>query len=175
MVFEHAIETVNSNGARLSFPLDRAYWMSGLEPVDSKHGVARFDGRSLAIPDPARTTVPETGAPATANQNYPYAMVGQAWQTNLAAPQPTSNGFAVTVDGAGAVTLDGRRMRLDGARKLTGTVTTGATLALSLTARWAQGLGATLDGRPVTLLRRGDAVELAVPAGRHQLVIEPRR
>src|SRR5205085_2184292 len=75
MVFEHAIETVNSDGVHFSFPLDQAYWMSGLEPVDPRRGVVRFDGRSLAIPDPARTPVPETTPPATVDQNYPYAMV----------------------------------------------------------------------------------------------------
>jgi len=173
MAFEHAIETVNSNGVRFSFPLDHAYWMSGLQPVDGKHGVARFDGRSLAIPDPPHATVPETGAPATANQNYPYAMVGQAWQTNLAAPQPTSNGFAVRLTGAAAVTLDGRRMRLDASRVLTGDVTTGAPLALSLAAGVEAHPTATLDGRPVALARHGDLVELAVPAGHHRLVFVP--
>jgi hypothetical protein len=175
MVFEHAIETVNSNGVRFSFPLDHAYWMSGLQPLDRKQGVARFDGRSLAIADPPHATVPETGAPATANQNYPYAMVGQAWQTDLAAQQPTSNGFVVTLDGAAAVTLDGLRMRLDGSRKLTGAVTTGAPLAVSLADNWAKRLAATLDGRPVALRRRGVVVELEIPAGHHQLVIVPLR
>ena len=69
MVFENAIETVNSGGVEHSFPLDSAYWMSGLEPVDQAKGVARFDGASLAIPNPPHTTTPEADGPATANQN----------------------------------------------------------------------------------------------------------
>jgi hypothetical protein len=149
--------------------------MSGLQPIDRKQGVARFDGRSLAIPDPSHANVPETGAPATANQNYPYAMVGQAWQTDLAAHQPTSNGFVVTLDGAAAVKLDGPRMHLDGRRELTGNVTSAAPLALSIVAGWSRRLTATLDGRRVALRRHGDVVELELPAGHHRLVFEPQR
>ena len=69
MVFENAIETVNSGGVEHSFPLDSAYWMSGLEPVDQTKGVARFDGASLAIPNPPHTTTPEADGPATAKRN----------------------------------------------------------------------------------------------------------
>ena len=53
--FEHAIEHVNSDKWRRASCFDHAYWMSGLEPVDAAKGVARFDGRSLAIPDPPHT------------------------------------------------------------------------------------------------------------------------
>src|SRR6202035_4251956 len=106
MPFEHAIETVNSNGVQFHFPLDHAYWMSGLEPVNWKNGAAYFNGRSLAIPDPPHALVPETGPPAAPEQNYPYAMTGQAWSTDESAAGPTSNGFAITLSGARAVTLD---------------------------------------------------------------------
>ncbi len=97
MVFEHAINTVNSGGVHFDFALDHAYWMSGLTPVDATKGVAKFDGRSLAITDPARTSLPETGPPAGPEQGYPYAMVGQQW--SLGSGGPTSNAFQATLDG----------------------------------------------------------------------------
>ncbi len=58
MPFERATEEVNSGGVELEFDFDRAYWMSGLEPVDSERGEARFDGRTLRRAGP-----PAPGAP----------------------------------------------------------------------------------------------------------------
>ena len=172
MAFEHAIETVNSNGVHFSFPLDSAYWMSGLEPVDPTKGIARFDGRSLAIPDPARTTVPEAGGPATPNQNYPYAMVGQAWSVD-ASHVSTSNGFLIALTGARAVTLDTRRMRLQDWRPVSGDVTVDAPLALTLTGRWPARAVVEIDGRPAPVTRLTGAMRVTVPSGHHTLVIRP--
>jgi hypothetical protein len=169
MAFEHAIETVNSGGVRFSFPLDRAYWMSGLEPVDPKSAVARFEGRSLAIPDPRRSAVPETTLPLAPDQNYPYAMVGQSWQLDLARTAPTGNAFVIALSGARAVTLDTRRMRLDDRAPLAGQVSTGAPLALSLAGHWPAGLAATVDGRTTTVVRRSGMIVIEIPAGRHRL------
>jgi hypothetical protein len=171
MLFERAIETVNSGGLPLGFPLDHAYWMSGLEPVDARRGVARFDGRSLAIPDPARAPMPETGPPATPDQAYPYAMVGQAWRAG-AAPRPR-NAFRIELTDARAVTLDTGRMHLQDRRELTGLIGSSAPLALTLSGQWPAGISASLDGGPVAVQRLADALVIRLPAGRHRLSITP--
>src|SRR3954447_12657234 len=174
MVFEHAIETVNAGGVEHQFDLDHAYWMSGLEPVDPAKGTARFDGRSLGIADPPHTTTPEAGGPATADQNSPYAMVGQAWTTALDKTPETKNAFTATLKGASAVTLDLKRMSLDGRRPLTGHVDTEAPLRLTLKCRWPQsGLTATIDGQPASFDRDGQKLIVDVPAGAHDLAFAP--
>ena len=81
MPFEHAVETVQSGGVKLTFAFDRAYWMSNLTPVDEHSGVARVDARSFAIPDRPHSLTPEAGGPATTDQTGPYTMTGQAWTT----------------------------------------------------------------------------------------------
>jgi dienelactone hydrolase len=152
MPFERAVEQVNADKLSLDFSFDRAYWMSGLEPVDATKGVARFDGRSLAIPDVPHGLTPEAGAP-TADQTGPYAMEGQAWQSDAAKTPATRNAFAATLTGARAVTLDARRMRLDPRRRIEGDVTTDVPLRLTV-----RGIG---------------TYELA--AGHHTLVVTPPR
>ncbi len=174
MPFEHAIETVNSNGVRFHFPLDHAYWMSGLEPVNRKNGAAYFNGRSLAIPDPPHALVPETGPPAAPEQNYPYAMTGQAWSTDESAAGPTSNGFAITLSGTRAVTLDTTRMRLQDWRTVSGTVKSSAPLALTLRGDWPGQAVVRLDCRPADVYRSAGSLAVAVPAGRHTVSIGRR-
>lgn len=165
MVFEHAIERVNSDGVKFHFALDHAYWMSGLEPVDFKQGVASFDGRSLAIADPVRRLTLETKAPANGDQNYPFVMTGQAWKLGSAAP--TSNGFEIELTGARAVTLATKRMSLDDARPITGSVSSTSLLELTLEGRWSGGLKVYVDERRVTPARVRGGVRIRVPAGRH--------
>lgn len=174
MPFEHAIETVNSNGVRFHFPLDHAYWMSGLDPVNRRTGVASFDGRSLAIPDPPHALVPETTAPVAPEQNYPYVMTGQAWRVDEAAATPTSNGFTITVSGARAVTLDTARMKLQDRRPIAATVKTGAPLTLTLRGRWLATVVARLGCRTIPLIRQRGVIVISVPAGRHALTIGSR-
>jgi hypothetical protein len=174
MVFEHAIDTVNSGGAKFDFSLDHAYWMSGLQPVDQKNGVAKFDGRSLAIPDPARTTVPETGAPAAPEQGYPYAMAGQAWNTDLSATPPASNGFQATLTGASAVTLHTVRMRIQDRRPVSGHLSTGSPLALTLDGNWPRAVVVEVDGLPVAFQRLSGAIEFELTAGQHRVSVAPR-
>jgi hypothetical protein len=169
MVFEHAIETVNSGGVHFHFPLDHAYWMSGLQPVNWKKGVAYFQGRSLALPDPSHTLVPDTGPPATANQNYPYVMTGQGWNVDESTGTHTSNGFDLTLRGAHAVTLDTRRMRLEDWRLVYGEVNTSSPLKLTLTGHWTRGVPARLDCRRVAVSRRSGAITVSIPAGKHAL------
>jgi len=171
MAFEHAINTVNSGGVQFSFNLDHAYWMSGLEPVDSTKGVAKFDGRSLAIRDPARTNLPETGAPAGPEQGYPYAMAGQQW---LLGPGPsTSNGFQATLTGASAVTLHTVRMRLDDSRPVSAQMSTDSPLALTLAGNWPSSLTVQIDGSPVAVQQTAGAIEINVPTGQHAISIAP--
>jgi hypothetical protein len=155
----------------LPFPLDHAYWMSGLEPVDPRRGVARFDGRSLALPDPRQTLVPETGAPATASENYPYVMVGQAWREVPASPP--SNGFVADLSGARAVQLDVTRMRLNRQARILGRLSENAALILRLRGSWPRGERATVDGRAVPVGRSGALLAIKIPAGRHQLELVP--
>ena len=65
MPLERAVNTVNNEKqVHLGFRFNRAYWMSGLKPVDRKAGVASFDGRTLARPEAPHTLVPEVGGPA---------------------------------------------------------------------------------------------------------------
>jgi hypothetical protein len=147
--------------------------MSGLEPVDQKRGVAKFDGRSLAIPDPTRTAVPETGASAGPEQGYPYAMAGQAWRTGRSASATTRNAFDATLTGASAVTLHTVRMRIDVRRPVSGQLSTGSPLALKLDGNWPSSLIVNLDGVAVSFQRSTHAISLAVPSGRHEIAIVP--
>jgi dienelactone hydrolase len=174
MPFERAVERVQSDGVKLAFDFDHAYWMSELRPVDPVNGVARFDGRSLGAPERPHSTVPEAGGPATPDQTGPYAMTGQAWKFGAPALTDWRNAFEVALTGASAVRLDTARMELDASRRLTGDVTTGSALRLTLSGRFASRVKATIDGRAATVLRRGsDGVAVAVPAGHHSLVVAP--
>ena len=173
MPFERATEEVNSGGVDLDFDFDRAYWMSGLEPLDGERGVARFDGRTLGVPERPHTALPEAGGPAAPDQAGPYAMFGQAWALPGAAPAPR-NAFEASLSGARAVSLDTGAMRLDPRTELTGGVDTEAALRLELTGAWPKRLAATVDGRPAALERTGRrTVVLAVPAGEHRIGLRP--
>jgi pimeloyl-ACP methyl ester carboxylesterase len=168
MPFERAVEEVNSERVPLSFDFDSAYWMSGLQPVDEARGVARFDGRSLAIPERPRRLVPEAGGPATPDQPDPYVMAGQAWEDAPGAAPPVSNGFVATLKGAKAVRLDLRRMRIRTRASVSGEVTTEAPLRLELRGRWPGAVAARIDGAaaPAELVAPG-VIALDVPAGHH--------
>jgi hypothetical protein len=173
MPFEHAIEQVNADkGQSFSYPLDHAYWMSGLQPVDESKGSARFDGRSLAIPLVGHTTTPEADSVPKTDQASPYTMVGQAWKTDVGATPATSNGFTATLTGARAVTLSLRRMALSAHRELDGSVQSDAPLELTLRGVGNQ-VGVTVDGAPATVARHGRALTISVPAGRHAIVLSP--
>src|SRR4051794_1151290 len=151
MPFEHAVEQVNADGLSLDFSFDSAYWMSGLEPADASKGVARFDGRSLAIPERPHTLTPEAGAP-TADQTGPYAMEGQAWSENPSATPPARrNASTAPLPGARAVPLDARRMRLDARKPIEADITTDAPLRVTLTG----------------------VRTIEVPAGHHTLTLTP--
>jgi hypothetical protein len=168
MVFEHAIERVNSGGVKLSFPLDHAYWMSGLKPVDSRRGIARFQGSSLAIPAPHHRGVPETEAPATPTQGSPYVMVGQAW--NVLHPTPAlRNAFTVVTTGTRAVTLDLRRMRIQIRRHVSARIRTDARMALSLRGGWKRTERMRLDGRLLRVRTHRGILRVVVPRGTHVL------
>jgi hypothetical protein len=173
MPFERAVERVQSDGVKLSFDFDRAYWMSGLEPVDPAAGVVRFDGRSLGIHDRPHSTVPEAGGPATADQTGPYAMTGQAWKVGDPFVPDWRNAFEVTLTGASAVRLDTARMGLQAARSLTGDVTTGAALRLTLAGNFGRRVRATIDGRRVAVTRATGSVAVPVPPGHHRLAVAP--
>jgi hypothetical protein len=174
MPFERAVERVNSDGAKLSFDFERAYWMNDLDVIDRKNGVARFDARSFAIPERGHSTVPEAGGPATPDQTGPYVMTGQAWKLGGTELPPRRNAFEATVSGASAAGVDIERMGLDADRALSADVTTGSALRLGLHGAFPSRVVATIDGHPATVARDGRRrLAIAVPAGHHRVVVRP--
>ncbi|MCW2966370.1 MAG: hypothetical protein JWM71_142 [Solirubrobacteraceae bacterium] len=175
MPFERAIEEVNTDGTqtkRFAFPLDHAYWMSGLQPADPDKGVAHFDATSLAIPQPGHSTVPEAGAGPQIGQGSPYTMTGQAWKTDTSTTPATSNRFTATLTGAAAVTLNLARMQLSTHRALTGTVAADKPLALTLRGV-TRHVTVTVDGAAASTSRNGRALTVDVPAGQHTVLVSP--
>jgi pimeloyl-ACP methyl ester carboxylesterase len=138
MPMERAVEQVNAGGVPLSFDFDRAFWVSGLEPVDATKGVARIDVRSLAIPEPAHDVVPDVVPPVSAEQQDPSVEEGQAWATRPGSEPAAANGFTATLAGAQAVTLDPRRMRLSTRRPITADITTDHAVTIHLGKRTIQ-------------------------------------
>jgi pimeloyl-ACP methyl ester carboxylesterase len=174
MPFERAVEEIGADGLGLQFSFDRAYWMSELTPVDAAAGTARFDGRSLAIADPAVLAVPDAGGPAMPGQTGPYAMTGLSWlPVPAAAPPPPVNGFDVTLTGASAVRLDLARMAIAVARPLTGRVTADAPLQLRLAGTWARTPVVTIGGLPARVALVGGVLSIPVPAGTTSIQVIP--
>ncbi|MGH9085032.1 MAG: prolyl oligopeptidase family serine peptidase [Acidimicrobiales bacterium] len=176
MPFERAIEEVRAEGLGLDFSFDRAYWMSELTPVDLDAGVARFDGRSLAIADPAVLAVPEAGGPAMPGQTGPFSMTGLAWQpvptTPLTKPAVLSNGFSATLNGASAVRLDLARMRITTVRPVTGTVVSDTPLQLRLAGAWAAVPPVvTVNGAPVTVDLAEGVISFPLPGGASTITV----
>jgi pimeloyl-ACP methyl ester carboxylesterase len=152
MPMEHAVETVSSDKVPLNFDFDRAYWMSGLQPVDPARGVARVDARSLAIPEPQHDVVPDIVAPVSADQTDPSVEEGQAWVVHPGTDAPAKNGLTATLSGARAVTFDLRRMRISTRAPISADITTDHELAL-------------------TLVSGKRSKTLDVPAGHHEINI----
>jgi hypothetical protein len=146
--------------------------MSGLEPIDAERGVARFDGRTFAVPERPHTLLPEAGGPAGPDQAGPYLMVGQRWSPSGAAGAPR-NAFEASLSGARAVRLHIEGMRLDTRSPLSGEVQTGAPLRLELIGRWPRRVVATIDGEPAELDRTSGGIAVAVPAGKHRIELRP--
>ncbi|MDX6665207.1 MAG: hypothetical protein QOG68_1413 [Solirubrobacteraceae bacterium] len=174
MVFENAIEKVNTDGmaAKPDFDLSHAYWMSGLVANDPVKGIAKFDGTSAGLAQVGHTTQPEADAGVKTNQGTPFTMVGQAWKTDVAAAPATSNAFSVTLSGAKSVTLALARMRLSAGKRLTGSVTADSPLALTLDGVF-NGVTVTIDGKPATADRHAGKLTFTVPSGTHAVVVTP--
>ena len=113
MPFEKVIETGNKpETPALDIDFDRAYWMSDLEPRDA-NGVARFDGRSLAIADKPHLPQPEAGGPVGVGQTGPFVMTGLAWLTDpLNAAPAKQNAIELTLRGVKSVRIDAERAGL---------------------------------------------------------------
>src|SRR5205807_10444496 len=176
MPFEHAVDNGPDlrpgHGAGLSFPLDRAYWMSELAPRDINGGQAQFDGTSLAIPEQPHPALPDAGGPASPGQFLPYVMTGQQWVADpTAKAPPTSNAFTSTLTGASAVRLDMARMNIDVAKAVHGVVTTDGVLTLRLAGAWAAAPTVTVDGVAVPAALAGGVLSISVPAGTHTLAV----
>jgi pimeloyl-ACP methyl ester carboxylesterase len=170
MPMEHAVEQVQADKVPLDFDFDHAYWMSDLQPVDQDKGTARFDGRSLAIPELRHDIVPVAGGPASADQLDPYVMEGQAWKYRPGTESPRRNAFVATLTGARSVALNMRRMRIQTSRTVSGDITTQAPLRLELLGKWAPDVTASLDGASVPVERISGGIAIDVPAGHHRLV-----
>jgi hypothetical protein len=172
MPFERTVETGPDQGkpvGGLSFDFDKAYWMSGLVPVDLMRGVAKVDAVSLAKPQAPVLTVPEAGGPASLGQFGPYTMNGLAWLKNPAASAPAAvNGFTATLTGARAVGFDLGRMAVDSSKQVTGTVTTEEPLTLSLKGAWTS-VPTVVGGTDATLVNGVLTVQL--PAGTSTLTV----
>ena len=170
MPFERAVEEVRADGLGLQFSFDRAYWMSELTPYDAAAGVARFDGRSLAITAPPTVALPDAGGPAIPGQTGPYAMTGLQWLP-LGSAAPTTNGFDITLEGASAVRLDLARMAVATTQPITGRVVTNAPLSLRLDGDWTRVPTVVVGGLPVAGSVTDGVLTIAVPAGTTTLVI----
>jgi pimeloyl-ACP methyl ester carboxylesterase len=131
MPFEKVIETANKKVA-LDIDFDQAYWMSALTPADP-NGVARFDGRSLAIAETPHLARPEAGGPVGIGQTGPFAMVGLAWLDDpLNAAPAKRNGFELTLAGTKSVRLDLERMQLDPDAPIAATIATDVPVEVEL-------------------------------------------
>jgi pimeloyl-ACP methyl ester carboxylesterase len=176
MPLEHAVEEVNADKVPLNFDFNRAYWMSGLEPVDTAKGVARIDVRSFGIPEKPHQAVPDLDSPVSADQTDPSVMEGQQWLA-LPAPlggeaPPARNAFEARLTGANAVTLCLKRMKLSTTKTISGEVTTQAPLTLSLRARWKKMPTVLVDGQAASASREGrNLLVISLPAGHHTLTI----
>ncbi len=176
MPFERATEEVRCplGGCGLDFSFDRAYWMSELKPADPVAGVARFDGRAMAIADPPVLAVPEVGGPASPGQTGPYVMFGLAWLPSpLGSVPPLRNGFAVTLAGAEAVRLDLARMAIDADAAITGQVSTELALELRLDGGWVGTPVVSVDGAPATSSLSEGVLAVDVPPGTHTIELRP--
>jgi pimeloyl-ACP methyl ester carboxylesterase len=175
MIFEHAINTVNTNNGAIkpNIVLDRAYWMRGLEAADPAKGVAKFDGTSDGIANPPHTTLPVADAGPKLDNGTPYTMVGQDWRTDQSAAPATKNAFTATLTGAKAVTLCLHRMQLSAGKELDGGVSTDAPLALTLT-DVSEPVDVTVNGQPVSTDRHDGELMIDLPKGNDRLVITPR-
>jgi hypothetical protein len=173
MPLEHEVSRgtgkVANPAVRLSFP--SAYWVRDLEPADAAAGHASIDARTLAVPEPPHTTAPEAGGPAAPGQTAPHLQIAQAWRQSGPAP-PTSNGFTATLTGAEAVALDTAQMRISTTQAITGDLSSDHALTLSLLARFPARTRVTLDGVRTAASRRAGSLVIAVPAGRHRIVID---
>lgn len=179
MSFEIATEEVQSDGADLNFDFDSAYWMSELTPVDSVKGVASFDGTSLAIPEQPHVTAPDTGPPTAPGQTGAYVITGLQWLADpTQRPAPASNAFDVTLAGAAAVRLDLARMNVEPYRDIAGTATVSGlgsldALDLRLDGGWTAPPAVSIDGSPAHVQLVDGVLHVAVPAGSHDLAIDP--
>lgn len=174
MPFERAVEEVRAEGLDLDFTFDRAYWMSDLTPVDPASGVARFDGRSLAIGAPSTIALPEVGGPAAPGQTGPYVMAGLAWLPDPTAGVPrTTNGFEATLSGASTVRLDLARMGISTAEPIAGTVTTDALLELRLAGGWSSPPVVAVNGVPAVAALVDGILTVSLPPGTSTLVVTP--
>lgn len=175
MPFERTVET-GPNQAEpyegLSFDFDRAYWMSGLTPVDGEAGTARVDATSLAIPTAPQLLLPEAGGPASQGQLGPWSMVGQRSVADPTKRAPDAvNGFTAELTGASGVQLDLARMRIATDRPVTATVSTDAPLALRLAGAWRSTPVVTAAGTAVPAALADGVLTVQLPAGVAQLQV----
>ncbi len=177
MPFERTVETGPNQSnptTGLSFDFDSAYWMSELTPDDLTDGVARFDGRSLALVQAPVVNAPEAGGPAAPGQAGPYVMTGRSWLTDPLATTPTtSNAFDVSLDGATKVRLDVVRMRIVPTQAVTGHVDTALPLEMQLSGFPDGSYTVEVDGVSAAQESADGLLTITVPAGPHTVAVVP--
>jgi hypothetical protein len=138
------------------------------------NGVARFDGRSLAIVEPPALTVPEAGGPASSGQAGPYVMLGlRTIEDPLAPPPAPSNAFAANLSGAARVRLDLVRMDIDPGLPIDGSVTNDEPLNLRLDGAFNADRSVSIDGADaLTVSPSGGVLEIPLGPGSHQIVVQ---
>ena len=152
MPFEHAVERINSGGAKLDFDFGHDAWLKHLEPVDDVAGQATFDGTTAAAPEQPHLLEPEAGGPTGTDQAGPWTMTGLAWLDDPVNAKPApANSFTAKLTGARGATLDLDAMGMKAGQAVTGTVTADHAVEL-------------------TLLRGTQRLTFTVPAGQAQTV-----
>lgn len=170
--FEAAVNEVQAGDLAFDWRFDRAYWMNDLEVADGADR-ARFDGRTLAHGPDGPTAVPDTDAPTSPNQTGPYTVTGLRWIEDPLAAAGRINGFELDLEGASGARLDIGRMDLDAGREVTATVVSDHEVTLRLDGDWRPRVHVVVDGRTHDVERRGGTLTITLPAGEHELRIEP--
>jgi len=187
-----------SEDPKLGLVHDHAYWVSGLK-LPGGATTATVDATALPLAGKLPKLVSHlTGhflRPSTSDAAY---VDWQVWDRDLTGhglqdfdarwtpgpdvsvtnthPAPPDhageNAFTLTT-GYAAQTLDLGRMGIATGRRVTGYLDAGVATALTLA---GSGLGsATIDGAPAKTTRSRSGLTVAVPAGRHTLVVAPPR
>jgi dienelactone hydrolase len=179
-----ALNTVRANDVAFNFAPDGAWWVDELVVRDaddsdpSQFGMIDAESharpgtsvlplpRLLEVrPDAVSTPVLSIGAHST-----PYVRTGLDWIET--GEQPIENSFTARLTGLAAATLDVPGMGLDLQQPVTATVTTDSDAVLTLRGV-DRALAVRINGEPAQASIAGDRLSLSLPAGTHNLSLDP--